>query len=62
MIPGCRVLSGAIVSVLLLAGFGLQADDSGVHYSVDFITFANFAISKKADRLPACAKTENMPY
>ncbi|MBW2505050.1 MAG: transporter substrate-binding domain-containing protein [Deltaproteobacteria bacterium] len=30
---------------------GVQQDDNDVHYSVDFITFANYAISKKADGL-----------
>lgn len=30
---------------------GVEADEDGGFYSVDFITFANYAISKKADRL-----------
>jgi len=30
---------------------GVQADDSGVFYSNDFITFANYAIAKKGDGL-----------
>jgi len=30
---------------------GVQQDNDDVHYSVDFITFANYAISKKAEGL-----------
>jgi len=30
---------------------GVQADDSGVYYSNDFITFANYAIAKQSDKL-----------
>jgi len=30
---------------------GVQQDDSGVFYSKDFITFANYAIAKRSDKL-----------
>jgi len=42
-------LQTAVPEKLADVSVGVQADDSGVNYSIDFITFANFAISKKAD-------------
>jgi len=44
-------LQTAIPKQLADVSVGVQADKSGVFYSVDFITFANYAISKKADGL-----------
>jgi len=44
-------LQTAVPNKLADVSVGVQADDSGVHYSVDFITFANYAISKQADGL-----------
>jgi polar amino acid transport system substrate-binding protein len=46
-----QALQTAIPQNLADVSVGVQADDSGVNYSVDFITFANYAIGKKADGL-----------
>ncbi|MEJ2763348.1 hypothetical protein VV869_05140 [Photobacterium sp. MCCC 1A19761] len=46
-----RDLQSAVQQRGVDAAIGVMADDSGVFYSDNLITFANFAISKKADQL-----------
>ncbi|UXI03571.1 substrate-binding periplasmic protein [Photobacterium sp. TY1-4] len=46
-----RDLQSAVQQQGVDAAIGVMADDSGVFYSDNLITFANFAISKKADQL-----------
>ena len=44
-------LQVAIPKKMADVSVGVQADDSGVFYSKDFITFANYAIAKRSDKL-----------